>query len=160
MKDRIEGSFTEPDLWRGGFYEFEIVPRIGSSEQVCALLSALWSFPALDGCYFRDDCDLAQQHRRQPCENGPEGHLYGLATLPDKGQVVCGSYTTSDAGEGTSPPAYWVSFYFPLGALSQIFSVGAYPFGSMNGVPDWRLAIDAFLRTLAEWIFQKVPFDF
>lgn len=160
MDEPVEAPFTAPDVWRGGFYELEIVPRIRSSQQIVALLSALWSFPSLDGCYLRNDCVPSKQPRCKPYEEGREGHLYGMAELPGKGRIVCGSYAMNYAGEDGSPPAYRVGFYFPLGALSEIFPVGAYPFGAMSSVPEWRIPIDEFLRSLAEWIFRRVPFDF
>jgi len=160
MSDPLERSFQASDTWRGGFYELEVVPRTDSPEDVCSLLSALWSFPLLDGCYLRNDRDPSNQVRCKPCGNGPEGHLYGFAELPGKGRVVCGSYAMAYAGEAGSPPAHWVSFYLPLGALSQIYDVGAYPFGPTSGVPEWRIPIDEFLRSLAGWTFQRAEFDF
>ncbi|HXR38823.1 MAG TPA: hypothetical protein VN776_07005 [Terracidiphilus sp.] len=159
MNDPIEESFKAPEVWRGGFYELLIVPHIGSSEQVCSLLSAIWSFPSLDGCYLRNDYAPSAQSRCNPCGNEHEGHLYGMATLPNSCRVACGSYAMDYSGESDSSSAHWVGFYIPLGALSHIYAVGAYPFGPMNGVPEWRMPIDEFLRALADWTFQRVQFD-
>jgi hypothetical protein len=73
--------FTAQDVWKGGHYELFIEPDVGSSEELCSLLRALWSFPSLDGCYVRRDCEPPTQKRVQPCENGVAAHLYGLANL-------------------------------------------------------------------------------
>ena len=74
-------SFTKHDVWSGGHYELLIVPSFGASEQVCSLLSALWSFPSLDGCYVRNDLAPSDQTRVTPCENDASVRLYGLARL-------------------------------------------------------------------------------
>jgi hypothetical protein len=65
----VESSsgFTTNDVWKGGHYELLILLSERSSSELCSLLKALWSFPSLDGCYVRDDCEPATQLRVQPC---------------------------------------------------------------------------------------------
>jgi hypothetical protein len=63
------------------------------------------------------------------------------------------------AGEDELSAAYWISFYLPLGALSAVYAVGAYPFGPMDKVSEWKAAVDSFLTQLARWTQRKAPFD-
>lgn len=58
------------------------------------------------------------------------------------------------------PPSHWVGFYLPLGALSSAYKLGAYPFGSMENVSDWKTPVESFLADLGRWIFAKRPFTF
>jgi hypothetical protein len=55
MSDK--GLFTGHEVWKGGHYELFIRPSADSNEGVCSILKALWSFPSLDGCYLRRDCE-------------------------------------------------------------------------------------------------------
>jgi hypothetical protein len=152
--------FTANDVWKGGHYELFIQPSVGSSEDLCALLKALWTFPSLEGCYVRDDCEPSTQVRVQPCESSVMGHLYGLATLPNQTVVACGSYMMDYPGEEGAQAAHWVSFYMPLGALSLAYPIGAYPFGPMDKVSEWKTPVDSFLTQAAMQTYSKVPFDF
>jgi hypothetical protein len=160
MADTHKLEFAAPEAWRGGHYELEIVPRIRSSKDVCALLSAIWSCPILDGPYPHNDCDPSNQARSKPCEAGFDSRLYGLAEFPSKGAIPCGSYAIASKGEDDLPPFHWAGLYLPLCSLSQSFDIGAYPFGPMTGVPQWRAEVDEFLFSVAQWVFERVPFDF
>jgi hypothetical protein len=62
-------------------------------------------------------------------------------------------------GEEGLPAARWVSFYLPLSALSAAYPIGAYPFGPMDRVSEWKPAVDSFLTQLAQWIHTKMRFD-
>jgi hypothetical protein len=148
--------FTAEDVWKGGFYELFILPRTNSHEEVCALLKALWSFPFLDGCYPHRDCEPATQTRVQPCETEGNGHVYGLATLPNGKIIACGAYAT-DYALADSPAAYRASFYLTMGALSMAYPVGAYPFGPMDRVAEWKAQVDSFLVEIANWVHARSP---
>src|SRR6266550_4741989 len=87
------------DAWKGGHYELLVCPLADSPEALCSVLKTLWTFPSLNGCYLRRDLQPSAQVRVQPCESGMAGHLYGLATLPNRSVVVCGSYTTETRKE-------------------------------------------------------------
>jgi hypothetical protein len=152
--------FTAPDAWSGGHYELLIEPSVGSSDKLCSLLKALWSFPSLDGCYLRNDCEPSAQARVQPCESGIPGHLYGIATLPTQTAVACGSHTMDYSGEEGVNAAHWVSLYLPLAGLSTAYPVGAYPFGPIDDVSEWKTQLDSFLTQIAQWTYSRVPFEF
>jgi hypothetical protein len=153
-------TFTVENVWRGGHYELFLHPAMDTSEELCSLLKALWAFPSLDGCYQRRDVEPSAQARLQPCENGVAGHLYGLATFPNSSLIVCGSYTADYSEEGESDAAHWVSFYIPLGALSRVLPVGAYPFGPMDRVSEWKPVVDSYLAEIARWTHSTVPISF
>jgi hypothetical protein len=152
--------FTTADVWSGGHYELLIQPSADSSEELCPLLKALWSFPSLEGCYLQRDCDPPAQARIQPSEDSIPGHLYGMATLPTGTIVPCGSYTSDYAEEERLRAARWVDFYLPLGALSAAYPVGAYPFGHMDKSSEWTTPLNSFLIHIATWIHSRVPFEF
>lgn len=157
----MSSHFTAPETWKGGFFELFIQPHTESSEELCTLLKAAWSFPSLDGCYQEQNRDLSLQERIRPCETDLAGHLFGLATLPNGSVVACGSYVTDYPGEpGGFSPAHWLGFYLPLGALSSAYNVGAYPFGSMNNVSEWKVPVESFLAELGRWTFNKAPFEY
>src|SRR5215469_5277842 len=147
--------FTAEDVWKGGFYELFILPRTNCHEEVCTLLKALWSFPFLDGCYARRDCEPATQTRVQPCETDGKGHLYGLARLSNGKIIACGSYAANYAVEAESPAAYRAGFYLPMGALSTAYPGGAYPFGPMDRVSEWKAQVDSLLVEIANWVHAR-----
>lgn len=64
------------------------------------------------------------------------------------------------AGEDQLRPAHWVSFYLPLAALGAAYPVGAYPFGRMDKVSEWKKPVDSFLGEIATWTHSRVPFEF
>jgi hypothetical protein len=151
--------FTADEVWKGGFYELSIQPSVASSEELCSLLKALWTFPSLQGCYLRKDCEPADQRRVQPCEAGVAGHLYGVATLPNGTVIPCGSVASDYPGEEDWAPSYYICFYLTMCALSRAFPVGAYPFGPMDNVSEWKTQVDSFLVEIATWIHRTAPFD-
>ena len=147
--------FTPQEVWNGGHYEMVILPRTNCREEVYTLLKGLWSCPCLDGCYPRRDCEPPTQARVQPCATDGNEHLYGLATLPNGKVVACGSFATDYAGEADSLGGYWASFYLPLGALSTAYPVGAYPFGPMDRISEWKLPVDSLLVEIANWVHAR-----
>jgi hypothetical protein len=80
--------FTAGEVWKGGGYEL-FIPA-DSSKSLCSLLKVLWTFPSVEGCYLRQDCEPPTQPRVQPCEKGIEQRLYGLVTLPNRSvSLIC-----------------------------------------------------------------------
>jgi hypothetical protein len=146
-------EFTAPNAWKGGYYELVLCPVEDSPETQCSVLKRLWTFPSLNGCYLRRDLAPSAQARVAACENGVADRVYGLATLPNRSVVVCGSFTTVSAKQNLK----WVGFYLPLGAVANAYPIGAYPFGSMDKVPEWKPVLDSFLADIAKWINEKVP---
>lgn len=148
--------FTTNDAWKGGYYELLLCPLTDSTEATCSLLRAIWTFPSLDGCYLRRDREPAAQARVQPCENGMEGKLYGTITLPNQRVVPCATYTT-ETPKGNTAVFHWGGLILPLGGLSTAYPIGAFPFGSMEKVLEWKPIIDGFFTEVARWTNAKVP---
>jgi len=64
------------------------------------------------------------------------------------------------SGEVDSPPAHWISFGMTMCALSTAYPVGAYPFGPVDRVSEWKTQVDSFLTELARWIHGKMTLEF
>jgi hypothetical protein len=160
MTDKFKLEFAASESWRGGHYELEIAPRNRSSADICDLLSAIWSCPILDGPYLQNDCDPSEQVRHRPCATEFDARLYGLANIPSKGAIPCGTYAIAAEAEDRLPPFHWAALFLPLCSLSQAFDVGAYPFETTTNIPAWRAEVDEFLCSVARSVFEKVPFDF
>jgi hypothetical protein len=157
---KSNSHFAAGHAWKGGHYELFIQPSSNSSDELRSVLKALWSYPLLQGCYLERDYDPSTQMRVQPCEVALVNRLYGVATLPNGTTVDCGSFAMDYAGEEELELAHWVCFYLPLGSLSKAYRVGAYPFGSMEYVSEWKAPVNLFLFQLAAWIFSRIPFEF
>jgi hypothetical protein len=151
-------SFTTSEIWKGGNYEL-FIPT-ASTNDLCLLLKALWTFPSLEGCYLRQDCEPTTQPRVRPAEHGIEQRLYGLVTLPNSSVIPCASYVMDYTGEADSPSAHWISFVMTMCALSIAYPVGAYPFGPIDEVSEWKAQLDSFLTEVARWVHGKMPLEF
>ena len=151
----MEYMFTNEYTWNGGLYElsFELLER--SDEAIKQALAAVWQTPYLDGCYMRNDIEPHVQMRITPWEAPTDGHVYGIATLPNGQRSACGSYIADFGIDGV-----WVSLYLPLGALSTVYPAGAYPFGaSYTPSPEpWLRAVNEWLKDIAEAAYSHAPF--
>ena len=156
--DAPQAAFTNPDVWRGGSYELYVEMR--DSAQLRSLVAAIWSCPVLQGCYRRRDIEPAMQICNDPQEGELSGHLYGLATLPNGKVVACGSFVTDSEGDREMSAIHSLSFAVELGALATAYPVGAYPFGSMADVADWKTDVDSFFVALASHAHRIAPFSF
>ena len=47
----------------------------------------------------------------------------------------------------------------PLGALSKIYGLGAYPFSDIAHASEWRPALDKWLVGLGRFVFGRVQFQ-
>lgn len=152
----MQSRFTAQDVWTGGFYELGLELPDQDDATTAQALAALWGNPHLSGCFAHNDIEPPQQVALT-LENLPvQGYLYGFAILGDGQDCVCGSYTTHFADEGC-----WLDFYLPLGALAKIFPMSGYPFDDVTPQLEQTLkAINEWLRTLAEDIYQHRPFSF
>jgi hypothetical protein len=92
-------NFTAEETWRGGHYEIEMELGAPSDEQLAAALQRIWSHPSLAGCCFSRDQEPQAQVRVNPGQHPLEGHLFGVATLPNDGSVACGTYVCRLQGD-------------------------------------------------------------
>jgi len=152
----MRSNFTDPAVWTGGFYALCLELPAHDDATAAYGLAALWGSPQLSGCFARNDIEPTQQVALTT-ENLPVGgHLYGVATLGDGQNCVCGSYTTHFEDEGR-----WLAFYLPISALATIYPVGGYPFGSATPELEHTLkTVNAWFRTLAAGVYEHMAFTF
>lgn len=148
--------FTDSDVWHGGFYELALEMGTPSDTRLRAALQAVWSHPALMGCYTDRQREPAEQPPIQASAASLEAgsHLYGLIRLPHAIQVACGTCLVREAAGGD-----WLDFYLPMGALGSAYPVGGYPFDETQKDPaSWQAPLDAWLAELGQHVFAMVPF--
>jgi hypothetical protein len=133
--------FTAPDTWVGGLYELALELPERSDGGVAQALSTIWQVPALTGCYLSRDVEPEAQTQVSRFDIPHEGHVYGIAQLPNGKSCACGTYVSDFDADGL-----WIAFYLPLGSLGRSYHVGGYPFG------DWNPAIEASFVTVNTWL--------
>jgi len=152
----VKTQFTDDQTWKGAFYELAIELGHRSDERLQLALNAMWQTPCLTGCY--------TDHKREPEEQDQvepsivnlkiHGHLRGIAILPDKQRIPCGTVAIREE-EGPD----WFNFYVPLGALEQIYKeVGGF-FGTDH--PNsrcWREPLENWLAGMGREVFSAVEF--
>jgi hypothetical protein len=145
----MENLFCKKHAWHGGFYELSLEMGQLPDEELDAALKAIWSFPDLSGCYLRRDIEPSLQAKVTPDIKFllAGSHLLGIATLPTREQVACGTFLV----RGDK----WLGFYLPMGTLE---GVGAYPFGPDGSSRRWREPLDNWLAKMGQSVFAKVPF--
>jgi hypothetical protein len=151
----VERLFTREGAWFGGFYELalEIGPR--SDVLLLEVLSALWSHPALDGCFLDCGREPVEQRRSLP-ERLEEGlHLYGVAQMPNDSRVACGTCLIREGGDGPD----WLDLYLPLGSLGTAYPVGGFPFESEpTYAARWRYEVEDWLAEIGVWVAKTRSF--
>lgn len=157
-------DFVDDENWHGGYYELAIDLGARSDAdadgRLVAALDAVWSDPALDGCYHDRRRSRSGQTAMSPHEASVDEPppLYGVATLPIGATVVCATHVVREIGDEHRAPHDWLDLCLPTGALLRVDSrVGGYPFGSEDSLP-WRAPIDEWLVRVAEEVFRVAPF--
>jgi len=147
--------FTEPDTWSGGYYELAIELGTRSDERLLAALTAVWADPNLDGAYLSRDVEPWQQQRLAiTAELSQVSHLQGLARLPNKATIACGTFIVR---EDDGPD--WLGMYLPMGALGTAYSVGGYPFEpDVANSHQWRDVIDPWLAGIGSRVYDQVAY--
>ena len=153
-------SFTSEQTWRGGHYEIEFELGAPSDDRLRSALQRIWSYPALQGCCFSRDQEPRDQVRVTPGQETLEGHLYGVANLPNGAAAACGTYVCRLQGEDGDLKRDLLSFYVPLGSLSAAYGIGEYPFSDLDveRAPTWRAELDRWLVELGRFVFEEVDF--
>lgn len=150
----METCFS-PEAWRGGFYELAMQFENLSPDALDRALQAVWAFPTLQGCYLQPDADPTRQPRVAPTLEAlnANGHLYGIATLPNGKTAAGGTYRVREDSGCT-----WLGFYVPLGALAQAQDIGAYPFADEARSREWREPLETWLAQIGQAVFTCSPF--
>ena len=145
-------------IWTGGFYEIEFDLETSSDEYLGDALGAIWGNPSLEGGYLSRDQKFKDQIKVDPRQCVGDGHLYGLATLPNGGRVACGTTVCKLETADALSMRNLVSFYMPLGDLAKFLDVGGYPFSDFDRAPAWRDLLDDWLVNLARSIYKLTEF--
>ncbi len=151
-------SFTSEETWRGGHYEIEFELGEPSDERLRLALQRIWSHPDLKGCCFSRDQEPQGQVRVTPGQETLEGHLYGVANLPNGTAAACGTYICRLQGDDEQLYRDLLSFYVPLGSLRAAYKTGGYPFSDGDRATTWRVELDNWLVELGRFVFEKVDF--
>jgi len=151
-------NFSAPETWRGGYYEIEFDLGAPSDERVALTLETLWLQSSIEGCYLSRKQEPDAQARVKPGQYPTEGHLYGVATLPNGARAACGTYVCKLQNEDGVRLRDLVEFYIPLGALGRTYEVGGYPFADADDAATWRVPLDEWLVELGRCVFERVPF--
>jgi hypothetical protein len=172
----VERFFTPEERWWGGHYELvvELGPR--SDDRMVAALQALWTHPALTGPYADRTREPTEQAPVDPA-TGIDGHLLGVATLPDGLRAPCGSW----AHRRESPPADGpyqddcLGFYLPVAGLAAVWpQIGSFPFPEPADEDDpefpfpdkwrrvddqpWQEPLEAWFAEIGTSIFERAPY--
>ncbi len=147
--------FTQNDAWSGGFYELVMELPDASGNTRKSALNHLWAVPSLEGCFLRSDIEPSNQQKVLAANHDLEGHLYGKATLPNAARSCCGSIWGDYQESGC-----WLTFYLPLGSLSEGYPVKAYPFNiKEEPSPEiWIQEINNWLIDIAKILYQNLRF--
>ena len=152
----VDRLFTADGAWHGGFYELalEVGPR--SDEHLQAALSAIWSHPAVSGCYLDRGREPGEQQRVSPKGYLEDGsHLLGVAHLPNGVRAACGTCLIREVDNGPD----WLDFYLPMGSLGAVYPAGAFPFGTEGNPPGpWRREVEGWLAELGLWVSRSASY--
>ena len=147
--------FTQSDAWYGGFFELTFELPLETKSLANVILEKLWSTPSLNGCYLKKDIEPEQQEKLSPIEFQNDGHWYGAANLPNGKQSCCGSFLMDYENDGC-----WITFYIPIGSLSNAYNTGSYPFNSgTQDVFNWMTEINDWLVNIARQVYPLSKFE-
>ncbi|HET9554804.1 MAG TPA: hypothetical protein VFP50_17705 [Anaeromyxobacteraceae bacterium] len=161
--------FTAPETWSGGAHGLSIRYAGLATDRLHAARDAMWTFPALEGCWRRHDREPSAAARLACTWGLPlDKELYGIARVPGASGIACATRVVAPVPQEPCPlceacghgPSGWVDLALPFGALGRAFPIGAYPDdGGLSLGLAWREAVDGWLRALAEHIHRASPFD-
>ena len=136
--------FTNKDTWSGGFYELAMEISADDMNQIKDILQAILTFPPFTGYYLDMNVEPEEQIRQDvnAIKIDPDilPHFLGILTLPNGKKSACGVCLITEDQERC-----WVDFYLPMGALAEVYNVGAYPFGDFETSPKWQEPVDDWL---------------
>ncbi len=119
------------------------------------VLLNLWAIPVLNGCFLRIDTEPDKQEKYSPGEIDHQGHMYGVASLPNGKRSCCGSYWADFENNGC-----WLSLYIPIGSLASAYDMGAYPFQANEpGTSNWIVEINNWFVNIAKKIHPIAKFE-
>ena len=151
--------FAPEEVWRGGFYEIEMELGVPSDERLSLVLEKVWSHKSLEGCYLDRSQEPHAQTPVDPREHAHEGHLYGIAHLPNGVHCACGTYVCRLESGADTPSCDFVAFYLPLGSIATAYPIGGYPFTDTKQAGAWRTVLDNWLVELGHFVYKQTRFE-
>jgi hypothetical protein len=152
-RTKMKLLFCHPGAWSGGFFELALELGSRSDERLRAALCQVWAHPSLNGCYRQRNAEPEAQARVGPTALDLQQHAHGIADIPRIGRTCCLTIVIREKG---GPD--WLTLGVPMESLSQAVPTGAYPFEDGTDL-SWRLPMYAWLRQVAESVFDSVPFQ-
>lgn len=152
----MDALFTAKDAWSGGFFELCIELASSDESVIRQALTALWAQPQLTGYYLHNDREPREQERLTDWTSIPEGHVYGIARLPQGSFVPCiGSILDFESKDGI-----WLNLCVPSGSVVAHYKdIGGFPFNKESPAKEHALReIYGWLHSIAEGIYQTVHF--
>lgn len=155
-------DFLLADNWHGHWYELAIQlgPRTdpAADTRLDSAQRAIWTSPALEGCYLDRRKEPSAQARILPAdlELDPTraSFVYGWAQIP-QGQMVC---LTNFVREEGPDGADWLDLCLPEGALERV-EPRLYEDHRGGDSWTWRQAVDAWFVEVARHVARSVEFE-
>ncbi len=151
-----QSLFTAVNTWLGSWYELalELGPR--SDDRLQAALTALWSYPDLEGCYLSPEKEPSDQPRVPATNYDDYSLLRGVARLPDGSHTACGSCVVREENGGSD----WLDLYIPTGALGNIYPSGTNPHRTQaDCYGPQRDEIENWFAAIGLWVARSVSFQ-
>ncbi len=140
--------FTEPETWSGGRIELLVALGQSTPERQLEAVRSVWHWQSLSGPYAQSKVEPEKQ-QRVAASLGQA--LYGVATLTGVSKFAFATSLVEDE-DGT-----WLYAGVPIGSLSTVYPVGAFPFD--EGFAPWQNEVYAWLFGLAQHLFCDVRFE-
>ena len=147
--------FTPDDVWHGGFFELSIELGDRCDDRINTAVQTIWENPKLTGCFVDRTINPDSQKPAKPplVTEDDWCHVYGIADFDgSEKRLACGSCVVRE----TDGPD-WLDFYFPMGALERLFSVGGFPFQDQNEPVPWLPCVENWLAELGLWLSSRIP---
>jgi hypothetical protein len=155
LQTQVRPCLTIPNVWTGGHYELKLCLGSPSETSIRAALQAIWQGPSIEGPFANRDREPSSQPI-VPADTAHD-HLFGVLRIRGV-RIPCGTFVVREEDVTGRRQTDFISFYSPLSALSLVFPIGSYPFGSYDAARDWRSELDDwFLQLLRQ---QRGAFSF
>ena len=149
----VKPIFCHPDAWTGGFFKLAIELGARSDDRLREAMCKVWAHPSLHGCCLKHDEEPEAQESIDPIDVDLRQPAHGIAEIPRIGRTCC---LTTVIRLENGPD--WLTLGVPMGSLSRVVPVGAYPFEGGTDL-SWRRLMYHWLRYLAESVFESMSFQ-
>ena len=146
----MEIDFNDREIWYGSHYELSMLFEGRALETIAEIAHAtLARNPCFEGVW-EEKSDISSGETSSYMDNKERLGAYGLIHIGE--DVRLGVYVCSTCSE---PNAMWLCLCLPVGMLECAYDVD-YP---LHAVPNpWRVAVDEAFMSIADHVYQSVPF--